>query len=98
MAKKKQEVLFLGFRKTGGHFVTPSLAACTMDSTKDPIPVNRKSKRAMLKIIHGLNKEMSDVEEQKRIEARRLQKEKRKKAQKTARVSRRLNRIRKRAA
>lgn len=91
---KKQEVKFLGIDKSGQRFVSHAFGFAVMNSINDPVPLNRKSKRAMFKIIQG----MGNVEEQEDSETHRLQKKKRKKKRKTSYLSKRLNASKRKAS
>lgn len=49
--KKKQELRFLGFKKDGQQIVTSSIEPILDLCATDPKPLNRKSKRALPKLI-----------------------------------------------
>lgn len=93
--KNKQAVLFKGVTNFGQVFFTPNFEMCVMNSTIDPIPTNRRSTRALVKLVKGINKDDKTEEE---LEANRHKKEERKKARKASYISRRKNNIRKRAS
>lgn len=56
MKSKSQDVGFKGIGKDGVLFYTPSLEICIELSTTNPMPVNRKSRRAMPKLIKKIMK------------------------------------------
>lgn len=95
MSKKKQEVMFYGVTRNNKPFVTASFQGCILNSKNDPVPLNRKSNRAMLKLIQGMGNDDKTEDQQK---ADRIKKEKRKKSKKSAYISRRINSIRSRAS
>ena len=54
---KKQDLAFKGINKAGRVFVTPDFIQAVDFSVNDPVPCNRKSRRAMAKIIRCKLKE-----------------------------------------
>ena len=92
--KKKQVLLFLGKRNDGQEFVTSDFERAVMVSAQDPIPLNRKTKKAYPKLVKGL----LHVETEEHKETTQKQKEKRKEKRKSAGVSRRLNNRNKKAS
>ena len=88
MSRKKQDLGFYGINEFGIPFITPNFEGAIAMSKNDPKPINRKSRRAMMKLLQGMENDI----EQKDSKANRLQAEKKKKTRKASRVSRRLNR------
>lgn len=92
--KNKQSIMFKGINKAGQTFMTESISNCVINSVVDPVPINRKSNRVMLKIIKGLDND----NKQEHSKTKRLQKEKREKRRKASYLSKRFNRVRSKAA
>lgn len=86
MQAKKQQLIFKGLGRDNKLFFTSSFEAAVMHSRVDPVAMNRKTKKAMPKMI----KELSNDREQNDIKADTKKKKERKK-NKTRRLSRRLN-------
>ena len=86
---RKQEVVFYCVSKSGLPFMTNDLSRGVIDSMTEPKPVNRKSRRAIIKMIkETIANDSKPID----IKARRIQKEKKKRLAKIASVSRRFNR------
>jgi len=56
MQTKKQQLIFRGVGRDGKYFFTSDLGSCIMNSRETPVPMNRKSRRAMPKIIRELTR------------------------------------------
>lgn len=56
MQTKKQQLIFKGLDRTGKEFFTSSLESAIIHSTVDPVPMNRKSRKAMPKLIKKLTR------------------------------------------
>jgi len=54
--KKQQELAFRGVDRIGRVFVTESFTWAIQNSVGDPMPLNRRSRRAMKKLIRALGK------------------------------------------
>ena len=61
--KKKQDIIFMGIGKDNKNFTTSSLEVIATHSNYDPIPLNRKSRRALPKM---LKKFLKGVEQNER--------------------------------
>lgn len=54
--KKKQSLSFKGVDRSGRLFFTQEFSYAVLNSKIDPMPTNRKSRRAMPKLIRRLEK------------------------------------------
>lgn len=54
MQTKKQQLNFKGLGRDGNEFFTSSFTQAVIHSVVDPVPMNRKSRRAMKKLVKKL--------------------------------------------
>jgi hypothetical protein len=93
----KQQVSYKGIDKSGKVFLHPMLEHVAMNSTVEPVPVNRKSRKAMAAEKRKVISEIVDAVKPEHIKANRKQKAKAKAARKSARLSNGLNRAKARS-
>lgn len=54
MQTKKQQLIFKGLDRNQKEFFTSSLESAIIHSVVDPVPMNRKTRRAMPKLVKKL--------------------------------------------
>lgn len=90
MKAKKQSVAFLNVNKHSKKpFLTNDLGISIEQGSGEPLPVNRKSRRAMPKLVKAILKEESD--EEKTTKKLQLLRKKNKRKKKNSNVVRRQN-------
>lgn len=90
--KNKQEVNFRGVDKVGRVFFTPNFESCALLSTIDPVPANRKSRLAVIKLMRGMEKNDKPETNFNANRSTKKEREKQKKIRLAAYLSERLNR------